>query len=86
MSAPAWRFGLIVLCNGMQWEDRCRAECARLKEDLGKLHAEEKHLAVETMKIQKEQDFAAAKQTWDRQREQLMQNVRLHSYCFSMLK
>ncbi|CAG7829111.1 unnamed protein product [Allacma fusca] len=57
------------------WEDRLRVECSRLKEDLGKLHAEEKHSAVETMKIQKDQEMSLTKQTWEKQKEQLLQDI-----------
>ncbi|XP_042219491.1 mucin-17-like isoform X2 [Homarus americanus] len=39
-----------------EWEDKLRSECSRLKAELDDLHAEEKHLAVESMKVQKEQE------------------------------
>lgn len=52
-----------------------RGECSRLKQDLCKLHIEEKHLAVESMKLQKEQELSTARQAWERLRKDLLHEV-----------
>lgn len=53
-----------------------RAECSRLRQDLCHLHAEEKHLAVESMKLQKDQEFASARTSWEKEKQDLLQNVK----------
>lgn len=59
----------------IKWEDKLREECARLKQDLCRLQVEEKRLAVESMKLQKEQEISTAKQSWERARQDLVQEV-----------
>nr|CAD7399318.1 unnamed protein product [Timema poppensis] len=48
------------------WEDRVRKECSRFKIELDLLHSEEKKLAVEAVKFQKEQELKTAKLDWER--------------------
>nr|CAD7429847.1 unnamed protein product [Timema monikensis] len=48
------------------WEDRVRKECSRFKAELDLLHSEEKKLAVEAMRLQKEQELKTAKLDWER--------------------
>lgn len=58
-----------------QWEDKLRSECSRLKAELDELHAEEKHLAVESMKVQKEQEIRKLKQSWELRQEEMTKEV-----------
>ncbi|KAK3868371.1 hypothetical protein Pcinc_026230 [Petrolisthes cinctipes] len=58
-----------------QWEDKLRSECSRLKGELDELHAEEKHLAVESIKVQKEQDIRALKQTMEQRLEERTKEI-----------
>nr|CAD7456836.1 unnamed protein product [Timema tahoe] len=48
------------------WEDRVRKECSRFKVELDLLHSEEKKLAVEAVRSQKEQELKTAKLDWER--------------------
>lgn len=59
-----------------QWEDKLRSECSRLKAELDELHAEEKHLAVESMKVQKEQEVRKLRQSWEQRQEEMTKEVR----------
>lgn len=54
----------------VQWEQKLRQECARLKAELEQLHAEEKHLAVELVKVQRDREFDTVKEQWQRKLEQ----------------
>ena len=45
-----------------QWEDRLREERRTLKAELDCLHSEEKHLAVESMRLGREQRLQEAEQ------------------------
>jgi hypothetical protein len=67
----------------LQWEDRLRQECTRLKSELDQLHSEEKHLAVESVKVQKEQEIRTAKQNWDRRMQECLKEVGLELYLFN---
>ncbi|XP_066972140.1 trichohyalin-like isoform X9 [Macrobrachium rosenbergii] len=58
-----------------EWEDKLRTECSRLKAELDDLHAEEKHLAVESMKVQKEQEIRALKQSWELRQEEMAKEI-----------
>lgn len=58
-----------------QWEDKLRSECSRLKAELDELHAEEKHLAVESMKVQKEQEVRKLRQSWEQRQEEMTKEV-----------
>ncbi|XP_042240297.1 golgin subfamily A member 6-like protein 22 [Homarus americanus] len=58
-----------------EWEDKLRSECSRLKAELDDLHAEEKHLAVESMKVQKEQEIRALKQSWELRQEEMTKEI-----------
>lgn len=58
-----------------QWEERLRQECSRLKSELDQLHSEEKHLAVESAKVQKEQEMRTAKQNWDRRMQECLKEI-----------
>ncbi|XP_069167155.1 cingulin isoform X2 [Procambarus clarkii] len=58
-----------------EWEDKLRSECSRLKAELDGLHAEEKHLAVESMKVQKEQEIRALKQSWELRQEEMTKEI-----------
>ncbi|KAK4292200.1 hypothetical protein Pmani_035010 [Petrolisthes manimaculis] len=58
-----------------QWEDKLRSECSRLKGELDELHAEEKHLAVESIKVQKEQDIRTLKQTMEQRLEERTKEI-----------
>ncbi|XP_023711917.1 protein FAM184A isoform X4 [Cryptotermes secundus] len=58
-----------------QWEDRLRQECSRLKSELDQLHSEEKHLAVESVKVQKEQEMRTAKQNWERRLQECLKEI-----------
>ncbi|XP_068234835.1 uncharacterized protein [Palaemon carinicauda] len=58
-----------------EWEDKLRTECSRLKAELDDLHAEEKHLAVESMKVQKEQEIRALKQSWELRQEEMSKEI-----------
>ncbi|KAG0712753.1 hypothetical protein GWK47_017747 [Chionoecetes opilio] len=58
-----------------EWEDKLRSECSRLKAELDELHAEEKHLAVESMKVQKEQELRELKQTWEQRTEEMTKEI-----------
>jgi hypothetical protein len=65
-----------VFCSFIpQWEERLRQECSRLKSELDQLHSEEKHLAVESVKVQKEQEMRTAKQNWDRRMQECLKEV-----------
>ena len=59
----------------LQWEERLRHECSRLKSELDQLHSEEKHLAVESVKVQKEQEMRTAKQNGDRRIQECLKEV-----------
>lgn len=67
---PPLNFGFLG-----QWEDKLRSECSRLKAELDELHAEEKHLAVESMKVQKEQEIRKLKQSWEQRQEEMTKEV-----------
>ncbi|GLV38013.1 uncharacterized protein CBL_07811 [Carabus blaptoides fortunei] len=54
----------------VQWEQKLHQECARLKAELEQLHAEEKHLAVELVKVQRDREFDTVKEQWQRKLEQ----------------
>ncbi|XP_063885721.1 trichohyalin-like isoform X7 [Scylla paramamosain] len=58
-----------------EWEDKLRSECSRLKAELDELHAEEKHLAVESMKVQKEQEIRKLKQSWELRQEEMTKEM-----------
>ncbi|CAL4073152.1 unnamed protein product, partial [Meganyctiphanes norvegica] len=58
-----------------EWEDKLRCECSRLKGELDQLHAEEKHLAVESMKLQKEQEIQTLKKAWELKQEELAKEI-----------
>lgn len=58
-----------------EWEDKLRTECSRLKAELDNLHAEEKHLAVESMKVQKEQEIRTLKQSWELRQEEMTKEI-----------
>ncbi|MPC34074.1 hypothetical protein E2C01_027448 [Portunus trituberculatus] len=60
-----------IKLSSRQWEDKLRSECSRLKAELDELHAEEKHLAVESMKVQKEQEIRKLKQSWELRQEEM---------------
>lgn len=65
-----------------QWEDKLRVECARLKGELDGLHAEEKHLAVESLRVQKEQELQTLKQSYEARAEDVSKEVRaMHVIC-----
>jgi len=72
-----------VFCSfAPQWEERLRQECSRLKSELDQLHNEEKHLAVESVKVQKEQEMRTAKQNWDRRMQECLKEVGSISQAF----
>jgi len=72
-----------VFCSfAPQWEERLRQECSRLKSELDQLHNEEKHLAVESVKVQKEQEMRTAKQNWDRRMQEGLKEVGSTSHAF----
>ena len=56
-----------------QWEDRLREERRALKAELDCLHAEEKHLAVESVRLGRQQQLKEAEQCV----RQLQRQVRL---------
>ncbi|XP_076056387.1 uncharacterized protein LOC143034339 [Oratosquilla oratoria] len=58
-----------------EWEDKLRSECSRLKGELDDLHSEEKHLAVESMKVQKEQEIQTLKQSWELKQEEMTKEI-----------
>lgn len=60
-----------------QWEDKLRSECSRLKGELDTLHAEEKHLAVESIKVQKEQELQNLKKSFESKSEEMNKEVRI---------
>lgn len=75
-----------VLCFfTAQWEERLRQECSRLKSELDQLHGEEKHLAVESVKVQKEQEMRTAKQNWERRMQECLKEVGSASHTFSFV-
>uniref|UniRef100_A0A0K8TEE2 Uncharacterized protein n=1 Tax=Lygus hesperus TaxID=30085 RepID=A0A0K8TEE2_LYGHE len=49
-----------------EWEDRLRRELAKLKGNLENTHREEKIVAVDMVKLLKEQEIAALKQGWEK--------------------
>ncbi|XP_050712801.1 trichohyalin-like isoform X3 [Eriocheir sinensis] len=58
-----------------EWEDKLRSECSRLKAELDELHGEEKHLAVESMKVQKEQEVRKLRQSWEQRQEEMTKEI-----------
>ncbi|XP_047736039.1 ribosome-binding protein 1 isoform X1 [Hyalella azteca] len=58
-----------------EWEDKLRRECSRLKGELDELHAEEKHLAVESVKVQKDQELHATKKNLEVKAEALNKEI-----------
>ncbi|KAF0300988.1 hypothetical protein FJT64_026622 [Amphibalanus amphitrite] len=58
-----------------QWEDRLRQERSALKAELDALHSEEKHLAVESVRVQLEQQLQTAKQEQEQTVRKLEQEV-----------
>ena len=58
-----------------QWEDRLRQERSALKAELDSLHAEEKHLAVESVRVQLEQELQTARQEQEQTVRRLEQEV-----------
>lgn len=66
-----------------QWEDKLREECSKLKKELCRFHAEEKQLAVDSMKLQKDQELSSSKQMWEKQRQELRNEVCVSVLLFS---
>ncbi|XP_043190093.1 trichohyalin-like isoform X1 [Amphibalanus amphitrite] len=58
-----------------QWEDRLRQERSALKAELDALHSEEKHLAVESVRVQLEQQLQTAKQDQEQTVRKLEQEL-----------
>ncbi|KAF2363812.1 hypothetical protein FHG87_005431 [Trinorchestia longiramus] len=58
-----------------EWEDKLRSECARLKGELDSLHSEEKHLAVESIRVQKEQELQEVRKGVDGKVEALNKEI-----------
>lgn len=63
-----------------------RRECSRLKSELDQLHSEEKHLAVESVKVQKEQEMRTAKQNWDRRLQESLKEVSSDSWSCLIIR
>lgn len=61
----------------IQWEQKLRQECSRLKAELEQINAEEKHLAVELVKVQKEQEYLGMKKKWEDKVQECMHEVSL---------
>ncbi|XP_037077174.1 centrosomal protein of 63 kDa-B-like [Pollicipes pollicipes] len=58
-----------------EWEDRVRAERSRLKTELDTLHAEEKHLAVESTRLRLEQEIQTLRQEGEQRVHRLEQEL-----------
>ena len=76
----------VFCCVILQWEERLRRECSRLKSELDQLHSEEKHLAVESVKVQKEQEMRTAKQNWDRRLQESLKEVSSDSWSCLIIR
>lgn len=61
----------------IQWEQKLRQECARLKQELEQMHAEDRHLAVELVKVQKEQEYVKVKKDWEVQLQKYLSEVKI---------
>ncbi|ODN06174.1 hypothetical protein Ocin01_00461 [Orchesella cincta] len=59
----------------LNWEDKLREECSKLKKELCRYHAEEKSLAVDTLKLQMDQELTSSKQMCEKQRQELQQEI-----------
>lgn len=59
----------------VQWEQKLRQECARLKQELDQMHNEEKHLAIELVKVQKEQEYLTVKKEWESKLESCLEEI-----------
>nr|CAD7589030.1 unnamed protein product [Timema genevievae] len=62
------------------WEDRVRKECSRFKVELDLLHSEEKKLAVEAVRSQKEQELKTAKLDWERRMQDSHKEARTNFF------
>ncbi|XP_049821695.1 protein FAM184A-like isoform X2 [Aethina tumida] len=49
----------------MYWEERLLTECGRLKYELELIHNEEKHTAMETVRKEKDEEFAKERKLWE---------------------
>jgi len=58
-----------------KWEDKLKDEVERIKRDLVRLHSEEKRLAIESMKTEKEKELSSAKEKWERDKQDLAKEV-----------
>lgn len=59
----------------IQWEQKLRQECARLTNELEQMHNDEKQLAVELVKVQKDSEFDSVKKQWERKLQQHLDDI-----------
>ncbi|CAH0559520.1 unnamed protein product [Brassicogethes aeneus] len=59
------------------WEERLLRECGRLKNELEQIHDEEKFLAMETARKEKDEEMANNKKEWDRKLRDCLKEINL---------
>ncbi|CAG0885688.1 unnamed protein product [Cyprideis torosa] len=60
-----------------EWEFRLKTECSRLKSELDQLHEEEKELALESQRLQSQQELQELRAEFERRESELL--ARVHS-------
>lgn len=60
----------------MFWEEKLLSECARLKTELEQMHNEERHIAMETVKREKDEEFARARTSWEKKVQDCLKEVK----------
>lgn len=58
------------------WEDRLLQECRRLTSELEQLHYEERHMAMQSLKSEKEQEISEMKQKYEKKIQDYLKEVR----------
>lgn len=59
----------------MYWEERLLTECGRLKYELELIHNEEKHTAMETVRKEKDEEFAKERKLWEQKVRECFKEV-----------
>lgn len=61
----------------MYWEEKLLHECGRLKDEMEQIHDEEKYIAMETVRKEKEEEFQARQQKWENKLRECLKEIEL---------
>ncbi|KAF7285420.1 hypothetical protein GWI33_010669 [Rhynchophorus ferrugineus] len=59
----------------MYWEEKLLHECSRLKEELEQIHDEEKYVAMETVRKEKEEEFRKRQNEWEKKLKECLKEI-----------